>query len=39
MCGEVVNKNISAELCSEEKHTKEQIKGNRHCICGEQLNQ
>jgi len=40
MCGEVVNKNISAEVCSEEKHTKEQSKGNRYCVdCGEQLNQ
>ena len=37
-CGEVVNNNISAEECSEEKHARERRDGSMHCVdCGEQL--
>ena len=39
MCGEVVNKNISAETCcTEEKHATKRRKRNEYCVdCGEQL--
>ncbi len=38
MCGEVVNKSISAEVCSEEKHAKKRHERNKYCVnCGEQL--
>jgi len=35
-CGEVVNKNISAVTCSEEKHGKSRLNQNKYCVaCGE----
>ena len=38
MCGEVVNKNIAAAACSEEKHAKKRRERNKYCgDCGEQL--
>ncbi len=38
MCGEVVNKNISAEVCNEEKHAKKRRNRNEYCAdCGERL--
>lgn len=38
MCGEVVNKNISAAVCSEEKRAKKRRERNKYCVdCGEQL--
>lgn len=40
MCGEVVNKNISVEACSEEKHVRKRRERNKYCVdCGEQLTQ
>ncbi len=37
-CGEVVNNNISAEECSEEKHAGKRRDGSMYCVdCGEQL--
>ena len=37
-CGEVVNNNISAEECSEEKHARKRRDGSMYCVdCGEQL--
>ena len=37
-CGEVVNKNISAEVCGEEKHAGKRRGTNTYCVdCGEQL--
>jgi len=40
MCGEVVNKNISAQACSEEKHAKKRSNRNKYCAdCGAQLMQ
>jgi len=38
MCGQVVNKNISVEVCSEEKHAEKRRGRNTYCVdCGEQL--
>ena len=38
MCGEVVNKNISAQVCSEEEHAIRRRDRNKYCVdCGEQL--
>ena len=38
MCGEVVNMNISKEVCSEEKHKGKRRETNTYCMdCGEQL--
>jgi hypothetical protein len=38
MCGEVVNKNISAQACNEEQHAKRRRDRNKYCVdCGEQL--
>jgi len=38
MCGEVVNRNISKEVCSEEKHAGRRPCTNTYCMeCGEQL--
>lgn len=38
MYGEVVNQNISPELCSEEEHAKKRHERIKHCVdCGEQL--
>ncbi len=40
MCGEVVNKNISAEVCDRERHAKKRRTRNKYCgDCGEQLSQ
>jgi len=37
-CGEVVNDNISAEECSEDKHARKRRDGRMYCVdCGEQL--
>ena len=37
-CGEVVNKAIPTNKCSEDKHAKKRRKQNKYCIdCGEQL--
>ncbi len=37
-CGEVVNKDISAETCSEEIHASKRRDSNTYCVdCGEQL--
>lgn len=36
-CGEVVNKNISSEECSEEKHASKRESGTYCVDCGEQL--
>ncbi len=38
ICGEVVNKNISAEVCGEEKHARKRREGSTYCVdCGEQF--
>ena len=38
MCGEVVNNNISAEECSDEKHAGKRREANTYCVdCGKQL--
>ena len=37
-CGEVVNNNISAEVCSEEQHAKKRRENNTYRVdCGKQL--
>ena len=39
-CGEVVNSDISAEVCQEKKHARKRREGNTYCVdCGNQLNQ
>ena len=38
VCGEVVNKNIPAKECTQEKHTKKRRERSLYCIdCGLQL--
>jgi predicted RNA-binding Zn-ribbon protein involved in translation (DUF1610 family) len=38
MCGEVVNKNITAKECSQEAHAKRRRNQSKYCVdCGEQL--
>jgi hypothetical protein len=38
MCSEVVNKNISSLVCSEEEHAIRRRDRNKYCVdCGEQL--
>ncbi len=38
MCGEVVNNDISAKVCSEETHARKRRERNKYCMdCGEQL--
>lgn len=39
-CGELVNNNISAAECSEEKHARKRRDGSMFCVdCGEQVAQ
>jgi len=37
-CGEVVNENIPAKKCREERHAERRRQGTKYCVdCGEQL--
>ena len=38
MCGEVVNKDISVEVCRKEEHASKRRERSKYCVdCGEQL--